>query len=88
MALFWPTRRRKKFASPNFVSATAFKFQIPLAIEIMTYKDKKIVCLYINAQIRKQKLSKTLIDSQVMIKFISQKVVHDLDLQVYYINRK
>lgn len=72
MALYWPTKRENKSARLNFVGATitVSKSRTPLTIEIMVYEDEKIIYLYIETWIRKQKLSKILLDSSVVIKLI------------------
>lgn len=77
MALFWPSKRGEKSARFYFISkaAMAFKSWALLAIKMMTYKDEKIICLYIDISISKQKLNMTLVDFGTMVKLISQKLV-------------
>lgn len=82
MALSWPTKRRKKSAGLNLIgaAATVFKLWASTAIETIAHKDEEVICLYIDAWIEKHKLNKTLVDSSIIIKLISQRVVYDLNL--------
>ena len=69
MAFSQPTKRRKKFAGPNpiGVAVIASKSWAPPAIETMADKDEKVICLYIDDWIAKQKLKKTLVDSGAIV---------------------
>lgn len=77
MASSGPTKRRKKSAKPNLdnAAATTFYSQAQLAIETIAYKDEEFIYLYIDAQIGKQKLNKTLVNFDNVVERISQKVV-------------
>lgn len=90
MAFFQSTKRRKKSArfNPVGIAAMAFKSWAPPAIGTMVHKDEEVICLYINAQIRKQKFKKTLVHFGAIIKLISQKMVYNLDFFVYQIDEK
>lgn len=50
MVLSRSTKRRKKSAWPNLVRTAAMtsKFWTPFMIQIITHKDKKVICFYIN----------------------------------------
>ena len=89
MASFWPTKRGKKSAGPNPVGTTAAasKFWILPVIETIAHEDE-VICLYIDAWIGEQKISKTLVDSVAMVELISRKIVQDLDLAVYRMDEK
>lgn len=79
MALFRPTKRRKTSTGSNPVGAAATvskSWTLPI-IETIAHEDEKVICLYIDAWIGKQKVSKTLVDSGVMVELISRKVIHD-----------
>lgn len=82
MTSSWPTKRGKKSARPNLISAaaTTFKSWAPPAIEIMVHKNEEIICLYIDAWIGKQKLNKTLVDFSIVVKLICRRMVDDLNL--------
>ena len=84
------TKRRKKSARPNPVrtAAAASKFRTPTVIETVAHDDKEVICLYIDFWIEEQKISKTLVDSDVVVELISRKVVQDLNLPVYPNGRK
>lgn len=73
MALSRLTKRRKIFARLNLIGTTAIisKSWAPLAIETMAHKDKQVIYLYIDTQIGKQKLSKTLVDFGAVAELIS-----------------
>lgn len=90
MALFWLIKSSKKSARPNFVSAAimAIKFWAPPAIETIVYKDKEIIYLYINIWIKKQKLNKTIVDFSAIVKFISRKIVYNLNPLICQIDKK
>lgn len=90
MASSRPTKREKKSTRSNPVgaAATASKSWTPPVIETIAHEDEEVICLYIDAWIRKQKVSKTLVDSGTVVELISRKVVHDLDLQVYRMDEK
>lgn len=60
-----------------------FKSRAPPAIRAMGHKDKEVICLYIDAWIRKQKFEKIFADSTAIIEFINQKIVHELHLRIY-----
>ncbi len=85
-----PTRRGKKSAKPNPVRiiAAASKFWTPPMIETVAHEDKEVICFYIDFWIEEQKISKTLVDSRAVVKLISRKVVQDLNLLVYRIDKK
>ncbi len=90
MASSRPAKRGKKSARLNPVGAavTASKSWAPPAIKTMAHEDEEVICLYIDAWIGKQKLNMTLVDSGAVVKLISQKVVHDLDLPVHQMDEK
>ena len=69
MALSRPTKRGKKSAGSNSVDAiaTASKSWTPPTIETMAHEDEEVICLYIDAWIGEQKLSKTLVDSGAVV---------------------
>ena len=73
MTSSWPAKRGKKSAGPNLVgaAATASKLWALLAIETRAHNDEEVICLYIDTWIRKQKLSKTLVDSNAVVELIS-----------------
>lgn len=50
MVSFQPTKKRKKSAKPNLVRIAAMtsKFWTPFMIQTITYKNKKVICFYIN----------------------------------------
>lgn len=54
----------------------------------MAHKDEEVIGLYIDAWIEKQKLSKTLVYSGMVVELISQKMFHDLDLLLRQIDEK
>ena len=54
----------------------------------MAHKDEEVICLYIDTWIGKQKLKKTLVNSDAVVKLISQKVIHDLDLLIQWMDEK
>ena len=66
----------------------ASKSWAPPAIEAMAHKDEKIIYLYIDVWIGKQKLRKTLVDLGIVIELINQKVVYDPDLCIHRIDKK
>ena len=90
MASSRPTKRSKKSVVPNPVrtAAAVSKLWTPPAIETITHEDEEVICLYIDAWVGDQKISKTLVDSGAVVELISRKVVQDLDLQVYHMNEK
>ena len=90
MASSWPTKRGKKSVWPNpFITAAATsKFWTPPVIKTVTHEDKEVVCLYIDAWIEENKISKTFVDSGAVVELISQKVVQDLKLTVYCMDEK
>lgn len=60
-----PIKKQKKLAELNPIRSiiTIFKIWTLFTIKIITYKDKKIIYLYINALIKEKKISKTFINS-------------------------
>lgn len=70
------------------VAVIASKSSALPAIETIAYKDEEVIYLNIDAWIRKQKLKKTLIDSGAIVKLINQKMVHDQDFLVHWIDEK
>lgn len=90
MASSGTTKRGKKSTGSNPVgaAATASKSWTPPVIKTTAHKDEEVICLYIDAWMRKQKVSKTLVDSVAVVELISWKVVHDLDFQVYRMDEK
>lgn len=73
MASSVPSKRRKKSAKLNLDStaATTSNSQALLAIETIAYKDEEFIYLYIDAKIEKQKLNKTLVNFDNVVKCIS-----------------
>lgn len=69
-------------------AATASKLWALLAIETRAHNDEEVICLYIDTWIRKQKLSKTLVDSNAVVELISWKVVYDLNLSICRMDKK
>lgn len=61
--------------NPIKTAAIASKLWIPPIIKTIAYKDKEIICLYIDAWIGEQKINKTLIELGVVIELIIRKVV-------------
>ena len=57
-------------------------------IEIVAHEDEEVICAYIDAWIEEHKISKTFVDSGVVVDLINRKVVQDLDLTVYDIDEK
>ncbi len=90
MASSRPTKRGRKSAAPNPVgtAAATSKVWIPSAIETVAHEDEEVICLYIDAWIGEEKISKTLVDSGAVVELISQKVVQDLDLPVNQMDEK
>ncbi len=84
------TRREKKSAGPNPVrtAAAALKFLTSPMIETVAHEDEEVICFYVDSWIEDQKISKTLVDSGAVVELISQKVVQDLNLQVYRMDKK
>lgn len=64
--------------SVNVAAMIFMSWTLP-AIETMAHEDEEVICFYIDAWIRKQKLKKTLVDSGIVIVLISRKMVPDLD---------
>ena len=90
MASSRPTKRGKKSAVPNPIGteAAASKLWTPPTIKTIAHEDEEVIYFYINAWIGEQKINKTLVDSGAVVELISRKVVQDLDLQVYCIDKK
>ena len=90
MALSCPTRRGRKSAGPNLIetAAAALKFWTPPVIETVAHEDKGVICFYIDSCIEEQRKSKTLVDSSAVVELISRKVVQDLYLLVYHLDKK
>ncbi len=85
-----PTKREKKSTEPNSVETAeaASKFWTLPVIETVAHEDEEIICLYIDSCIEEKKISKTLVDSGAVVELISRKVVQDLNLLVYYMDKK
>lgn len=66
----------------------ASKSWTPSIIKTIAHEDKEIIYLYIDAWIGKQKVNKTLVNSDAVMELINWKVIHNLDSQVYRIDEK
>lgn len=77
MVLFQSIKKKKKSATPKPVgtTATASKVWTLFILEMVAYKNKEVICLYIDTWIEKEKISKSFVYSNVVVKLINQKGV-------------